>query len=266
MRTIKEFVASWKDAIKREIDGLDTKPSLTIFQVGDVEASNRYVRNKIKDCHEVGIDVMLSKHDSSITTKELCKIIRSTKTDGIIVQLPLPSHINQKEVTNSIPYFKDVDGFKPGSNFVPCTPGGIIAYLDDIDFKYEGANAVVIGRSKIVGRPMAQQLLDNDCTVTICHSMTKDLKSYLEKADLVICATGKRGIIKSSDAPNAFIVDVGINFNDDGKLCGDVIIEEGDEDRVTPVPGGVGLLTRCMLLENTTLAKISANAKRFKEY
>ena len=239
-----------------EIQKMDKKPALSIYQVGDNEASNRYVRNKLKDCAEVGIEAELKKFPEDATTKELLKAIVNDAADGIIVQLPLPKQIDVAMLTAVLPVEKDVDGFKNGSLFMCCTPGGIIKYLEDCGFCFEGSNAVIVGRSSIVGKPMARYLLDRNCTVTICHSLTK--KSYLfdllNWADLVVCAVGKNGIIRTSQAdPRTVIIDVGINFDENGKLVGDVINDTNSE-RVTPVPGGVGLLTRCQLLANTIQA------------
>ena len=173
------------------------------------------------------------------------------------MQLPLPDHISLKRITRAIPVEKDVDGFRgEESPYMCCTPGGIIKYLDACGFCYEGANAVIIGRSKIVGRPMARYLLDRHCTVTVCHSKTN--KSYLYDllnwADLLVCAVGKHGVVRTSQVdPKTIVIDVGISFDENGKLVGDVINDDYST-LVTPVPGGVGLLTRCQLLENTILA------------
>lgn len=247
---IKEFVKEWKQEMSNSIN---KEVSLAIIQVGDIEASNRYVKNKLKDCAEVGIIGNLYKLDSNVSTQQICNLINNCSEDGIIVQLPLPSHIDVQRVTEAIPLEKDVDGFKSDSKFTPCTPGGILKYLKHINFNLDGANAAILGRSDIVGKPIAKLLLKENCTVSICHTHTKedDKLLLLRNADLVICATGHRGSMTSRQAPNAFIIDVGINFDENNKLCGDVLIFPGDEHRVTPVPGGVGLLTRCMLLQNT---------------
>jgi methylenetetrahydrofolate dehydrogenase (NADP+)/methenyltetrahydrofolate cyclohydrolase len=169
--------------------------------------------------------------------------------DGIMVQLPLPPHIDARRVAvEAIDPAKDVDGFLEWSKFQPCTPLGIMKYLEYCGFPIEGSDVVVIGRSDIVGKPMAKMLTDANATVTLCHSKTKDLESKLSRADLIICAVGKPGFIKASDWNEVPIIDVGINFVD-GKLVGDVDSSLEDTN-VTPVPGGVGLLTRCALLEN----------------
>lgn len=250
--TIKEYITNEKKLLAESISKLTVKPTLTIIQVGDVEASNRYVRNKLKDAAEVGIDATLVKLKDDITTTGLTNLINLTQTDGIIVQLPLPKHIDVDEVMKSIPSEKDVDGFGVDSPFTPCTPGGIMDYLDSINFEFKGKHAVVIGRSEIVGKPMIKLLLDRDMTVSCCHSKTPTTlrDNLLREADLVVCAVGKHGVISSQKALNAFIVDVGINFNDEGKLVGDVEVSPLDKDRVTPVPGGVGLCTRLKLMKN----------------
>ena len=253
---IKEYTKSLKEEMKAQVQKMDKIPVLSIYQVGDNEASTRYVRNKMRDCAEVGIVATIKKYGEEVTTDELMNEIWEDEADGIIVQLPLPKHIDVKRITKAIPREKDVDGFRDDSPYMCCTPGGIINYLDACGFRFEGANAVVIGRSAIVGRPMARYLLDRDCTVTVCHSKTT--KSYLYTllnwADLVVCAVGKHGVFRSSEVdPKTVVIDVGINFDENGKMVGDVINDAG-HDTVTPVPGGVGLLTRCQLLANTIQA------------
>lgn len=248
LKNIKEYVAQWKDEIRTSIQGKNIR--FAIFQVGDNEASNRYVRNKIKDCVEVGIIPTLLKFDDEISQDIFIEKIKmvAPQVSGLMVQLPLPPHIDVAAVTESIPADKDVDGFTTNSKFKPCTPFGIIKYLEYCGFEFDGANAVVIGRSDIVGKPMAKMLTDKNATVSLCHSHTKDLHSrYIRGADLIICAVGKAGFLNcySIYAP---VIDVGINFTDEGKLVGDCINTENRD--VTPVPGGVGLLTRAALLDN----------------
>lgn len=255
MLNIKEFTNSWKEDLKERVDKLDTDIVFDIYQLGDNPASNRYVRNKMKDCEAVGIKACLMQLSDATTTETLCNYIDysvENNASAIMLQLPVPDQINLGEVIKHIPPKKDVDGFRTDSYFDPCTPKGIITYLNAIGFDYDGKLAVVLGRSEIVGKPVARMLQDRNCTVAQCNSHTpKELRNdLLSKADVVICAVGKQNFISSKDAPNAIIVDVGINFNEEGKMCGDVHIEEGDEDRVTPVPGGVGLLTRTALLDN----------------
>ena len=255
---IKEYTTKWKSDLRAFILQNHLKPVLSIYKVGHNEASERYVRNKMNDCAQVGIEARLVEFEDDVDTKTLIRRIVADDADGIIVQLPLPKQVDFELIKKVIPVEKDVDGFTTGTKFKSCTPGGIIKYLEDCGFKFEGANAVVIGRSEIVGKPMAKYLLEKNCTVTICHSKTNRsyLYTLLNWADMVVCAVGKHGVFRASDAnPRSVIIDVGINFDENGKLVGDVIDDLG-EGNVTPVPGGVGLLTRCMLLENVVKACI----------
>lgn len=250
LKNIKEFVKLWKEKIAKRVAQLNRPVELAIVQVGNVEASNRYVRNKVKDCEEVGVIATVYKAAEDISQEQLISDVKQMGEayDGIMVQLPLPPHIDARRVAvEAIDPAKDVDGFLEWSKFQPCTPLGIMKYLEYCGFPIEGSDVVVIGRSDIVGKPMAKMLTDANATVTLCHSKTKDLASKLANADLIICAVGKPGFINAGDyvAP---IIDVGINFVD-GKLVGDVDSSLEDTN-VTPVPGGVGLLTRCALLEN----------------
>ncbi len=255
MMTIKEYVADRKAKLKDRLSG---KPpiSLAIVQVGDDEASNRYIRNKIKDCEEVGIKTHHYYYEESISQEELWNEINDLKIyyNGIIIQRPLPKHINAHKLDSAYDEIKDVDGFMPGSPFVPATAKGIIDYLEAIGFKFEGCRALVIGRSEVVGKPVAKLLLERDATVALCHSKTKKehLRAIAATADLIICAAGRRNVIDAMEC-EGFIVDVGINFVD-GKMVGDVANGDKFPERVTPVPGGVGLLTRLALLENVEYA------------
>ena len=255
MDKMKEYAELKKAELKERIAQMERPPQLLIYQVGNVEASNRYIRNKIKDCDEVGILTTHMVCAEDITTQELVEEIskRGWLYDAIIVQQPLPPHIDQNKINTIIAYSKDVDGFHPMSKFKPATAKGIIDYLEWRNFDFEGANAVVIGRSNIVGKPVAKLLLEKDCNVTICHSKTphKNLMNYVYDADLIICAVGKEKFLNCTFLNNTPIIDVGINFNSEGKLCGDCI---GGGANVSPVPGGVGLLTRVALLENVVEA------------
>ena len=248
MISIKEYVRQEKEAL-REVASKIGGMKLTIIQVGDVEASNRYVRNKVRDCEEVGIAAEVVKLEAAgLTSKKLQRLVNLYE-NPVIVQLPLPSGVEVPVVNPRV----DVDGFHPMSGFVPCTPGGVMDYLREVG-KADGKGkfAVVIGRSEIVGKPMAKMLQENDWTVATVHSKTNeaDAQWLLRRADLVVCAVGKAGFLDPADCPNAFIVDVGINFNESGKLVGDVLASEEAKERTTPVPGGVGLLTRLRLLKN----------------
>lgn len=256
MENIKEYSARKKQELKEKIKGKHI--TSLIIQIGNNDASNAYIRGKIKDCEEVGIDCQLVKLDENISQEMLLEIISSYNKDpsinGFIVQLPLPNHISEKAVIDAIDKNKDIDGFSPLSLVNPATPQGIITYLEDNNFDLTNKNALIIGRSNIVGRPVAKLLLDKSCNVSVIHSKTsgRNKRRLLRDADLIIVATGHRNTLTDSDlieaSPDCLIIDVGMNRNDEGKLCGDcenVIIREK-----TPVPGGVGLLTRLALLNN----------------
>ena len=252
---IVDFVKFKKEEIKKEVSFFD-EVSFLIIQVGDNEASNAYVKGKIKDALEVGIKPVLKKLDENIKEEDILSIIDEANKDesicGIIVQLPLPSHIDEKKIALSISYKKDIDGFHPLSLFTPCTPKGIIMYLDSLNYDYESKNALIIGRSNIVGKPIASLLLNKNCNVTITHSHTRrdDLFLYVKNADLIIVAVGKTYFLDDTFLfkDDAYIIDVGIN-RENGKLKGDVLPNLKVKYQ-SPVPKGVGLLTRVALLEN----------------
>ena len=256
MQSIKEYVAERKEALKREFGDLEFC-QLAIIQVGDVEASSRYVRNKLKDCEEVGLSAMLVHLPEDTTEAELLELINSFNEDpeitGFIVQLPLPKHISEQCVIEAISPLKDVDGFSKLAVVNPGTPQGVIDYLDSQGFQYQDKNAVVIGRSNIVGKPLARLLLEKNCNVTQLHSKTGEANKRLalENADLICVATGHRNTIDASYRlkPTAVICDIGINFNESGKLVGDVE-QELPVAFKSPVPGGFGLCTRLALLTN----------------
>lgn len=254
MKNIKEFCSDWKARLKDRLNG---QGALYIIQVGDNEVSTRYVRNKVKDAEEVGIKAEVLNFPENVTQETLEQSIidivdaNVLNPAGIIVQLPLPAHIDKDKLTDLIPSRMDVDGFKYGSPYSPCTPLGIITYLKACNFNFDGADVVVIGRSEIVGKPIAQMLTDLNATVTLCHSHTKSLATHIYHCDLIICAVGKAKFLNCYPIYTP-VVDVGINFDENGKICGDCFNTENR--RVTPVPGGVGLLTRCALMENMALA------------
>ena len=257
-KNIKEYCSERKLKIKNEIarDFSDfvKKPTLAVLQIGDVEASTRYIRNKKKDCEEVGINFEWYYYPVGITTEDLVQEIKDLNdyVDGLIVQMPLPDHIDQTAIKLAIDPKKDVDGFHPMSQFEPCTPTGIVRYLiDGCDYDFTGKNVTIFGRSDIVGKPLAKMLTEMDATVTLCHSKSKDKWQFIETADLIITAVGKLAFLNCY-AIHVPVIDVGINFDENGKLVGDCINTENRD--VTPVPGGVGLLTRVALLENTVLA------------
>jgi methylenetetrahydrofolate dehydrogenase (NADP+)/methenyltetrahydrofolate cyclohydrolase len=255
MQNIKEYVANKKLALKEKLK--DNNLKAVIVQVGNVEASNRYVRNKIKDLEEVGIMVELIKLPEDISEVALLAQIHQLNIDdlvtGYLVQLPLPKHISEEKVNLAIDPFKDIDGFHPESKTVAATPLGVYTYLKDMNYEFSGKNAVIIGRSHIVGRPMHKLLLDANMNVTILHTRTseEDKRFYLEHADLIVVAAGKAGVLNKSYKlkESAIVMDVGINFDENGKLIGDC---EKDLSVAfqSPVPGGCGLLTRLAVIEN----------------
>ena len=254
---IKEYVAERKAEIRSIIATKDHVPSLCIISVGGNPASEAYIKGKKKDSAEVGFNAVHIALKEETTQTELDALIieknNDPSIDGILVQLPLPKHLSPERVNELISPAKDVDGFVPNSRFVCCTPQGIVDYLAHEGFPFVGKNAVVLGRSQIVGKPMAKLLLDRSCNVTVLHSKTseEDKRFYLKHADLIVVAVGRCGVIDSSYElkPSAFVVDVGINRDEEGHLHGDcepnlpVALQ-------TPVPGGVGLLTRLALLDN----------------
>ena len=259
MISCEQYAADVKAVLKRDITPLDRKPHLVIIKVGDNPASNSYVKGKIKDCEEVGIEYNVLECDKYISEVALLGVIdtynKNKYVDGIIVQLPLPGHLNADKITNHIAKEKDVDGFRPDSPFDPCTPKGIIDWLEYNNYEFEGKDAVVVGRSKIVGKPLVNMLIDKGCTVTCCHSKTQELYLHTSCADLVVSAIGKPKYFTNPDiGSHTVVVDVGINRDDNGKLCGDVdredILTTTVDTYVTPVPKGVGLLTRVTLLKN----------------
>lgn len=261
MQNIKEYVAEIKQQIKNEIEyrklNNNATPHLVIIQVGDVEASNRYVKNKIADCADCGITCELFRYDEAITEARLLEIVRELNNDpaitGFIVQFPLPKHISETKVMKAIAPEKDLDGFNKYSKTTPATPLGIYKYLKDMNYEFTGKNAVVIGRSEIVGKPMAELLLNESMNVTVLHSKTPEQakKFYLANADLIVVATGHIGTLTAEYylKKSAVVFDVGINFNSDGKMLGDCERDLCVEFQ-SPVPGGCGLLTRLALLEN----------------
>ena len=243
------------------------QPGLAVLLVGDSPASQVYVRNKVKACEENGIHSIFEKYDASLSEAALLAQIDSLNHDpsihGILVQLPLPAHIDAHKVIEAIAAEKDVDGFHISNAgllmtgqplFRPCTPYGVMKMLESINYPVRGANAVVVGASNIVGKPQAMLLLQAGATVTICNSKTRDLAHHTRGADILVVATGKRNIITADMIkPGAVVIDVGMNRDDAGKLCGDVDYAGALEVAgwITPVPGGVGPMTITMLLVNT---------------
>ncbi|MEW6694099.1 Bifunctional protein FolD protein [Tepidimonas thermarum] len=263
----------WRARLSERVTALKargTLPGLAVILVGDNPASQVYVRNKVKACQEVGIHSVLETYPASLTEDALLARVRALNADpaihGILVQLPLPAHIDAQRVIETIAPEKDVDGFhvanagalmvgRPG--FWPCTPYGCMKMLEHIGCDPCGKHAVVIGRSNIVGKPMALMLLQANATVTICHSATADLAHHTRQADIVVAAVGKRNVLTADMVkPGAVVIDVGMNRDEAGKLCGDVDFEGVRQVAgwITPVPGGVGPMTITMLLLNTVEA------------
>jgi methylenetetrahydrofolate dehydrogenase (NADP+) / methenyltetrahydrofolate cyclohydrolase len=260
--------------VKEEVEGLRRRwgivPGLGVVLVGDDPASQLYVRNKEKACKEVGIRSQEHLLPAAVSERELLALIHGLNRDkdihGILVQLPLPAHIRTEKILEAVSPQKDIDGFHPlnqghlllgGDGFKPCTPLGIMRLLDAVGCNPKGKNAVVVGRSNIVGKPVALMLLARHATVTLCHSRTLNLKEEVGRADILVAAVGKAGLVRGDwIKPGAVVIDVGVNRQATGKLVGDVDFE-GAKDRaswITPVPGGVGPMTICMLLYNTLRA------------
>jgi methylenetetrahydrofolate dehydrogenase (NADP+)/methenyltetrahydrofolate cyclohydrolase len=252
------------------------QPALSIILVGEDPASQVYTRHKVNDSAETGLIATLERYPATMSQDELLARIRTLNADpqvhGILVQLPLPAHLDTKRVIETIAPAKDVDGFHVASagalmvgqpGFWPCTPYGCMKMLESIGYDLRGKHAVVIGRSNIVGKPMALMLLQANATVTICHSGTQDLAALTRQADVVVAAVGKRHVLTADMVkPGAVVIDVGMNRDDAGKLCGDVDFEgvRAVAGWITPVPGGVGPMTRAMLLVNTLEAAERASA------
>ncbi len=243
------------------------RPGLAVILVGVDPASQVYVRNKVKGCHDAGMHSVFEKYEASLTQAQLLDRIRALNKEpaihGILVQMPLPKHIDPHRVIETIATAKDVDGYStlsagelmtgaPGFN--PCTPYGCMKLIASTGISLRGKHAVVIGRSNTVGKPMALMLLQQSATVTVCHSATTDLKKHTLQADVVVAAVGRRNVLTADMVkPGAVVIDVGMNRNDEGKLCGDVDFAGVQKVAgfITPVPGGVGPMTITMLLVNT---------------
>jgi len=270
----KAIAAELKDSVKLKVENMvadgNRAPGLVVILVGENPASQVYVRNKQNSCEQVGFYSELKRLDVDTTQEELLSLIdelnEREEVDGILVQLPLPSHIDEETVTERILPTKDVDGFHPYNVgrltlrmplLRPCTPKGVMTMLEKTGVDLVGKDAVIIGQSNIVGRPMALELLAARCTITICHSKTSDLEEKVRNADIVVAAVGVPKFVKGDWVkPGAIVIDVGINRLDDGTLCGDVDYDSaaGHAEWITPVPGGVGPMTVATLLENTLQA------------
>ena len=262
-RQLRADVASRVNALKAR----GITPGLAVVLVGDNAASRVYVRNKVKACEDTGMYSLLETWPADMSESDLLARVDALNNDsrihGILVQLPLPAHIDAQKVIEAISPAKDVDGFHIASagalmtglpGFWPCTPYGCMKMLESIGYDLKGKHAVVIGRSNIVGKPMAMMLLQKNATVTICHSGTRNLKDMTLQADVIVAAVGKRNVLTADMVkPGAVVLDVGMNRNDEGKLCGDVDFAGVKEvaGYITPVPGGVGPMTITMLMVNT---------------
>lgn len=266
----KAIAAQIRGELAVQVSTMTRQPSLHVVLVGNDPASEVYVKNKIRACEEVGIESVNHRLDDDITEAELITLIdhlnNDDKVDGILVQLPLPVHINADNIIEDIDPKKDVDGFHPFNIgrlaakkpcFKPCTPAGVMKLLERTGTPLRGQHAVVVGASTIVGRPLALEFLLNDCTVTVCHEYTKDLGEQVRQADILAVAIGKVGVIQTDwIKPSTIVIDIGINRLADGSLCGDVDFATAKEvaSWITPVPGGVGPMTVAMLCANTVQA------------
>lgn len=267
----RELVIKKIDELKDRVDKLKNKPSLVIIRVGEDFASGKYVGNKIKRCEEVGIESKIihlgEDVEQSVVEEIIFSLNKDDKVSGVLLQLPIPKHLDEDYLTNLIEDEKDVDGFTIGNmgklslgldGNVACTPRGIITLLKEFKIDIEGKDVLIINRSNIVGKPLAQLFLKENSTVTIAHSRTKNIKEKIKLADIVVSAVGKANFLTAEDfADNTTIIDVSINFNEEGKMCGDIAKKDYDvlvnekQCNLTPVPNGVGQMTVIELIEQT---------------
>ncbi len=274
----KAISASVREEMKAEVAAMETKPGLAVIIVGNDPASKTYVKNKKKGCEQVGFYSEVHELPENTTQQELIALVNKLNGDekihGILVQLPLPRHLDDKAVIAAIDPKKDVDAFAEvnvgkimigNHSFLPCTPAGIMVLLERSGIDISGKECVVVGRSNIVGKPMAMLLLGANGTVTVCHSKTRDLAEVTRRADILVVAIGKADFITGDMVKEgAVVIDVGMNRNAEGKLTGDVDFKsvEPKASYITPVPGGVGPMTITMLLRNTITAKLAADAEK----
>ena len=273
----KALAGRIKEELRCKCRRLARAPQLAVVLVGDDPASAIYVRNKERDCRKCGIDCRDHRLAADTTQEALLALIRELNrddsVDGILVQLPLPGHLDGAQVLRAIDPDKDVDAFHPENvgrlllgqpRYLPCTPAGILALLREYAIDPAGKHCVVVGRSNIVGKPLALLLLQADATVTVCHSKTPDLADQCRRADILVSAAGQAGLITADMVrPHAVVIDVAMNRGADGRLCGDVDFGAVAQraDYITPVPGGVGPMTRAMLMENTYQAALGRESR-----
>ena len=273
----KALAGRIKEELRCKCERLARAPRLAVVLVGDDPASAIYVRNKERDCRECGIDCRDHRLAADTTQEALLALIRALNrddsVDGILVQLPLPGHLDGAQVLRAIDPDKDVDAFHPENvgrlllgqpRYLPCTPAGILALLREYAIDPAGKHCVVVGRSNIVGKPLALLLLQADATVTVCHSKTPDLADQCRRADILVSAAGQAGLITADMVrPHAVVIDVAMNRGADGRLCGDVDFGAVAQraDYITPVPGGVGPMTRAILMENTYQAALGRESR-----
>ena len=274
----KEISAAIRSEIRQDVASMSLRPGLAVILVGNDPASQVYVRNKNRACEEVGIYSEMYTLPEETTQAQLLSLIdqlnESPLVHGILVQLPLPKHLNEEEVILRIDPRKDVDAFHPANvgkimignyDFLPCTPAGVMELLKYSGIDPVGKECVILGRSNIVGKPQAMLLLHANATVTICHSRTTNLKEVCRRADILVSAVGRAGFVTADMVKDgAVVIDVGINRDENGKLCGDVAIDEvaAKTSYITPVPGGVGPMTITMLLKNTVTAAKRAESSQ----
>lgn len=277
----KEISIKIKEELKQELEVIKKEyprvPKLVVILVGENQASQTYVRNKENACHYVGLDSLVLRHPETMSEESLLTEINSLNNDdtvdGILVQLPLPNHIDETKVLDAINPNKDVDGFHPQNvaklflgqhSLVPCTPKGMMVLLEEIKYDLEGKEVVIVGRSNIVGKPVALLCLQQNATVTLAHSKTKDLKEVCKRADVLIAAIGKPRFFNHEYVKTgAIVLDVGINRDENNKLCGDVDFEDVKDiaGAITPVPKGIGPMTITMLMKNTIEAFYNRNKR-----
>lgn len=279
----KELAKNIRLGLKDEVQELKNNginPKLAVIMVGEDKASKVYVKNKSKACEEIGIEYEEYLLDENIKQEELIELIKKLNEDktinGILLQSPIPGHLNINQAFKTITYRKDVDGFTPSSvgklsigedTFISCTPYGVIKMFEEYNIDLTGKDVVIVGRSNIVGKPLIQCCLSKNATVTVCHSRTKNLKEHTKRADVLIAAIGKPKFITADMVKEgAVVIDVGINRNEDGKLVGDVDFENVEKiaSHITPVPGGVGPMTIAMLMNNVIKAAKEQNNKNSK--